>query len=241
MNIICENVSKQYRNIHAIENINLKLETGINLLIGTNGAGKSTLLNILATVKAPTGGNVTYNKRTIFSKEYRSILGYLPQDFNAYENLTGYEFLMYMASIKGVNRQKSIADIYKYLDTFNLTQSANRKLSSYSGGMIQRIGIIQALINNPMILILDEPFNSLDPEERRVAKNILKDLSKDRIIILSSHVLQELEEFDGKIIVLEQGQVRAISTMDDLRKKYGNNFLEKFYFSILHNSAVIKG
>ncbi len=241
MNIICENVSKQYRNIHAIENINLKLETGINLLIGTNGAGKSTLLNILATVKAPTGGNVTYNKRTIFSKEYRSILGYLPQDFNAYENLTGYEFLMYMASIKGVNRQKSIADIYKYLDTFNLTQSANRKLSSYSGGMIQRIGIIQALINNPMILILDEPFNSLDPEERRVAKNILKDLSKDRIIILSSHVLQELEEFDGKIIALEQGQVRAISKMDDLRKKYGNNFLEKFYFSILHNSAVIKG
>ncbi len=240
MNIICSNVNKRYTDKLALTDVNLELDAGINVLIGSNGAGKSTLLNILATVKTPTSGDIIYNKNTIFSKEYRDILGYLPQDFSTYDNLTAYEFLTYMAGIKGIDRQKAIADINKYLDTFNLTQSANRKLSSYSGGMKQRIGIIQALINNPKILILDEPFNSLDPEERRTAKNLLKHLSKNSLIILSSHVLQELEEFDGKLIALEQGQIKTVSMMKDLKKEYGMNFLERFYFDILHKSIKIK-
>jgi len=240
MNVICSNVSKKYNDKIVLNNINVKFETGINLLIGANGAGKSTLLNILATIKTPSSGDIVYENNTIYSKGYKSVLGYLPQDFGVYENITGNEFLMYMSCIKGINRKKAKTEIRDYLQIFNLTQSADNRLSSYSGGMKQRIGIIQALLNLPKIIILDEPFNSLDPEERRIAKNILKECSINRIIILSSHVLQELEEFEGKLIILDEGKIVADTYMKDLKKSNNKNFLESYYFDNIQKSQTSK-
>lgn len=238
MNVICRNVSKQYSNKVVLDNINVKFETGMNLLIGANGAGKSTLINILATINTPSSGNIVFENNTIYSKNYKSKLGYLPQDFSVYENITGNEFLMYMSCIKGINREKAKTEIKNYLQMFNLTQSADNRMSSYSGGMKQRIGIIQALLTLSKIIILDEPFNSLDPEERRIAKNILKECSINRVIILSSHVLQELEEFEGKLIILDEGKIVADTYMKDLKISNNINFLESYYFDNIHKSKT---
>ncbi len=241
MSILCSNVTKKYGDTTALDNINIKFEIGMNILIGSNGAGKSTMLNILSTILFPTKGDVKFNDHTIYSKNYKSKLGYLPQDFSVYENITGYEFLFYMSCIKGLNRAKSKKEIVEYLNIFNLSQSAGNRLSSYSGGMKQRIGIIQALLGKPEIIILDEPFNSLDPGERRMAKNILKDLSKNSIIILSSHVLQELEEFEGKLTIIDKGKIVTNINMDEIKTSKDANFLESFYFESVKDYNKIKG
>ncbi len=235
MSILCSNVTKKYGDTAALDGINIEFKAGMNILIGSNGAGKSTLLNILSTIIFPTGGDVKFKGNTIYSKDYKSKLGYLPQDFSVYENITGYEFLLYMSCIKSINREKAKKEIKEYLNIFNLSQSADKRLSAYSGGMKQRIGIIQALLDRPDIIILDEPFNSLDPGERRMAKNILKELSKNSIIILSSHVLQELEEFSGRLTIIDEGKVVTNIDMDDLKASKDANFLESFYFEKTKN------
>lgn len=240
MSILCSNVIKKYGDTVALDNINIEFKAGMNILIGSNGAGKSTLLNILSTIIFPTSGDIKFRDKTIYSKDYKSKLGYLPQDFSVYENITGYEFLLYMSCIKGINREKAKKEIKEYLNIFNLAQSADNRLSTYSGGMKQRIGIIQALLDKPDIIILDEPFNSLDPGERRMAKNILKELSKSSIIILSSHVLQELEEFAGKLTIIDKGNIVTNIDMNDLKTSKDANFLESFYFEKIKNYNITK-
>ena len=230
MKINCLNLNKEYENIKALDSINLNLEIGLNLLIGRNGAGKSTLLNVLSTVVKPTSGKVEYNQKNIFCKEYKKRLGYLPQDFGIYNNLTGYEFLMYMAMIKGLDKKNAMKIIKEYLGIFNLSNNSNKALNTYSGGMKQRVGIIQSLLNSPDVLILDEPFNGLDPFERKTFKEILNSLATNKIIILSSHVLSELEELNGYTILIEKGKIISTIHIKDLVKESGKISLEEYYF-----------
>src|SRR5271165_5568300 len=191
MRLNVESVTKNYRGgVHALRGVQLALEPGVLGLLGPNGAGKSTLMRILATITQPTAGRVLWNDVDIAQKPdgLRDVLGYLPQDFGVYPNLNAIEFLEYLAAVKGLEAGAARERIAELLDLVNLTSAAKRPLGGYSGGMRQRVGIAQALLNDPQLLIVDEPTAGLDPEERVRFRNLLSDLSGERIVILSTHI-----------------------------------------------------
>jgi ABC-type multidrug transport system ATPase subunit len=178
-------------------------------LLGPNGAGKSTLMRILATVTQPTEGRVLWNGIDIakWPDGLRSVLGYLPQDFGVYPNLTGREFLEYLAAVKGLDGRSARRRIGELLELVNLTEAADRPLGGYSGGMRQRVGIAQALLNDPQLLIVDEPTAGLDPEERLRFRNLLSELSGERIVILSTHIVSDIEAVAAHIAVIRGGRL----------------------------------
>jgi ABC-2 type transport system ATP-binding protein len=209
MNLSIKNVSKQYRrDFWGLRDFSLELGAGVLGLLGPNGAGKSTLMRILATVTDKTGGAVTWNGVDIAKHpdNLRQVLGYLPQDFGVYPNLNALEFLEYMAAIKGLDRKSAKRRIDELLQLVNLVDSARRPLGGYSGGMKQRVGIAQALLNDPQLLIVDEPTAGLDPEERVRFRNLLADLSGERIIILSTHIVSDVEATATSIAIINKGQ-----------------------------------
>src|SRR6266566_3225656 len=212
MQLNVEKVSKTYPgNVQALRSFGLTLRPGVLGLLGPNGAGKSTLMRILATITRPTSGGVLWNGTDIANKPdaLRDVLGYLPQDFGIYPNLTVVEFLEYLAAVKGIraaNARKRIRDL---LDIVNLRDAARRLLGGYSGGMRQRIGIAQALLNDPQLLIVDEPTAGLDPEERVRFRNLLSELSGERIIILSTHIVSDVEAVATSIAILVHGRLIA--------------------------------
>jgi ABC-2 type transport system ATP-binding protein len=210
MEISIKGVSKKYRgNKFGLQDFNLELKNGIMGLIGPNGAGKSTLMRILATISRPTEGKITLDGIDIvkFPDAVRKILGYLPQDFGVYPNLTAMEFLEYIAAIKGFTGKSIKQRIEALLEELNLTAVRNRPIGTYSGGMKQRIGIAQVLLGDPKLLILDEPTVGLDPEERVRFRNLLSELSGERIVILSSHIVSDIETMAGNITIVFQGRV----------------------------------
>jgi ABC-2 type transport system ATP-binding protein len=180
-------------------------------LLGPNGAGKSTLMRILATITQPSSGSVLWNDTEIVRRPdaLREVLGYLPQDFGVYPHLNAVEFLEYLAAVKGVSAGAARARIRELLELVNLTGAAKRPLGGYSGGMRQRIGIAQALLNDPQLLIVDEPTAGLDPEERVRFRNLLSELSGERIVILSTHIVSDIEAVATSIAILEQGYLLA--------------------------------
>jgi ABC-2 type transport system ATP-binding protein len=180
-------------------------------LLGPNGAGKSTLLRILATITQATSGRVLWNGENIADKPepLRDALGYLPQDFGVYPNLNAIEFLEYLAAVKGIAAAAARKRIAELLDLVNLTAAAKRPLGGYSGGMRQRVGIAQALLNDPLLLIVDEPTAGLDPEERLRFRNLLSELSGERIVILSTHIVSDIEAVASSIAILGQGELLA--------------------------------
>src|SRR5207244_9100541 len=187
-------------------------------LLGPNGAGKSTLMRILATITRPTSGGVLWNGTDIANKPdaLRDVLGYLPQDFGIYPNLTVVEFLEYLAAVKGIraaNARKRIRDL---LDIVNLRDAARRLLGGFSGGMRQRVGIAQALLNDPKLLIVDEPTAGLDPEERVRFRNLLSELSGERIVILSTHIVSDVEAVGSQIALIARGRLVAEETPEAL-------------------------
>jgi len=209
MNLSIKNVSKQYRrDVWGLRDFSLELEAGVLGLLGPNGAGKSTLMRILATVTVKTGGVVTWNGVDIADHpdNLRQVLGYLPQDFGVYPNLNALEFLEYMAAIKGLHGISAKRRISELLQLVNLVASARRPLGGYSGGMKQRVGIAQALLNDPQLLIVDEPTAGLDPEERVRFRNLLADLSGERIVILSTHIVSDVEAIATSIAIINKGQ-----------------------------------
>jgi ABC-2 type transport system ATP-binding protein len=219
MDLAIQNVGKKYRGgVWGLCNFSLDLAPGILGLLGPNGAGKTTLMNILATVTKPTEGNVTWNGSDIYRSpdELRAVLGYLPQHFGIYPNLNAVEFLEYMAAIKGVNGKAARRRIDHLLQLVNLTDARRRPLSSYSGGMKQRVGIAQALLNNPQLLIVDEPTVGLDPEERVRFRNLLADLSGERIVILSTHIVSDLEAAATAIALIDKGRLLEHATPEEL-------------------------
>jgi ABC-2 type transport system ATP-binding protein len=209
MNLSINNVSKQYRrDVWGLRGFSLELGAGVLGLLGPNGAGKSTLMRILATVTDKTGGTVTWNGVDIAKHpdNLRRVLGYLPQDFGVYPNLNALEFLEYMAAIKGLDGKSAKRHITELLQLVNLVDSARRPLGGYSGGMKQRVGIAQALLNDPQLLIVDEPTAGLDPEERVRFRNLLADLSGERIVILSTHIVSDVEATATSIAIINMGQ-----------------------------------
>jgi ABC-2 type transport system ATP-binding protein len=212
MQLLIDKVSKIYaQDVCALRDFTLTQAPGVLGLLGPNGAGKSTLMRILATITRPTRGRVLWNGVDIENKPdvLRSVLGYLPQDFGVYPNLNAVEFLDYIAAVKGIDAASTKKRILQLLSLLNLTDVAKRPLSSYSGGMRQRIGIAQALLNDPKLLIVDEPTAGLDPEERIRFRNLLSELSGDRIVILSTHIVSDVEAVATEIAVIAHGQMVA--------------------------------
>ncbi|MGL5750195.1 MAG: ABC transporter ATP-binding protein [Paraclostridium sp.] len=203
------NVTKSYKHKNANENINLVLESGVYGLLGPNGAGKSTLMKQIVTVTSPTSGKILYNGKDIKSldDEYRAVVGYLPQDFDAYKNFKAKEFLMYMAALKGMDTKTSKKRVDELLKLVGLSEVSNKLVSKFSGGMKRRVGIAQALLNNPKILILDEPTAGLDPQERTRFRNLLSQIGRDTIVILSTHIISDIESVAKETIMIKDGKV----------------------------------
>jgi ABC-2 type transport system ATP-binding protein len=215
------NLSKTYKGVQALRDFNLKLTPGILGLLGPNGAGKSTLMRMLATITLPTQGSILWNGQDVVKdpEALRSVLGYLPQDFGVYPNLSAQEFLEYMAAIKGMSGVKARQKISDLLDLVNLREAARRPLGGYSGGMRQRVGIAQALLNDPQLLIVDEPTVGLDPEERVRFRNLLSDLSGERIVILSTHIVSDVESTATDIAIIHKGHLKVRSRPEQLLKQ----------------------
>jgi len=215
------NLSKAYNGVQALNDFTLKLRPGILGLLGPNGAGKSTLMRMLATITKPTQGTILWNGQDAvkYPEAIRSVLGYLPQDFGVYPNLTAQEFLEYMAAIKGMSGKKARQKISDLLDLVNLHEAARRPLGGYSGGMRQRVGIAQSLLNDPQLLIVDEPTVGLDPEERVRFRNLLSDLAGERIIILSTHIVSDVEATATDIAIIHKGQLKTRALPEQLLKQ----------------------
>lgn len=219
MELIIEHVSKRYKgDFYGLSDLTLHIRTGILGLLGPNGAGKSTLMRILSTITEPTSGRVTWNGTDIVRhpNAVRGVLGYLPQDFGVYPNLSAVEFLEYLAAVRGLNARTARKRIDELLHLTNLYEVRNKPLNGYSGGMRQRVGIAQALLGDPKLLIVDEPTVGLDPEERIRFRNLLSELSGDRIVILSTHIVSDIEATATDIAIVNKGRTIIQASPSDI-------------------------
>lgn len=219
------NLTKSYKHKNANENINLILESGVYGLLGPNGAGKTTLMKQIATLKCPTSGKILYNGKDINSLDdkYRDVVGYLPQDFDAYKNFSAKDFLLYIGALKGLRKDEAKIKTDKLLNLVGLYEVRNKAISKFSGGMKRRVGIAQALLNDPKVLILDEPTAGLDPQERARFRNLLSQIGKETIVILSTHIISDIESVAKETIMIKDGKVLLQGThkeiLDDMRGK----------------------
>jgi ABC-type multidrug transport system ATPase subunit len=222
MKVEISELQKVYRgDVHALNDVNLTIETGMFGLLGPNGAGKTTLMRILAGILYPTRGHVRVGEYDGTTERGRTaikrVLGYLPQDLGMYPDLNAREFLDYIAILKGMDdRKQRKARVEEVLELVALTQVAKRKLKTYSGGMKRRAGIAQALLNDPRLLIVDEPTAGLDPEERIRFRNLLSDLSGERTVLLSTHIVEDIAQTCQNVAVMQSGHIRFQGTTLDL-------------------------
>lgn len=252
MKLEIKNLSKSYGNIQALCNVNIELTNGIYGLLGPNGAGKSTLINLLTDNVKRESGEIYWNGTEILKlgKEYRNILGYMPQEQGYYEDFTAGTFLSYMAKVKGI-KGKAVDDrIDKLLNMVNLQSNRSDKIGGFSGGMRQRLMLAQALLNEPKILILDEPTAGVDPQERIRIRNYISEMAQERIIILATHIISDVEAIAKEIILIKKGQIIEKGNPNDLLKNMEANVYEvcireeelnelkhKYIISNLKNSA----
>lgn len=209
MELRIENLTKQYGTNLAVNNLSLTLTTGVYGLLGANGAGKTTLMRLLCDILAPTSGRISFDGQSIWESgdHYRSVLGYLPQDFGYYPDFSAFKFLMYMSAIKGLSRGFAKERSLELLEQVGLLQVKDKKIKTFSGGMKQRLGIAQAMLNDPRVLILDEPTAGLDPKERVRFRNLISTFSRDKIVLLSTHIVSDVEYIAGDILVMKKGQL----------------------------------
>jgi ABC-2 type transport system ATP-binding protein len=222
LKLVIDKVSKRYgANVWALRGFSLELTPGVLGLLGPNGAGKTTLMSILATITRASEGHVNWNGSNVAENPdaLRAVLGYLPQDFGVYPNLNAVEFLEYLAAVKGLDAAAAKRRIDELLNLVNLADVRKRPLGGYSGGMKQRVGIAQALLNDPQLLIVDEPTAGLDPEERVRFRNLLSDLSGERIVILSTHIVSDVEAMATDIALISQGVLVAHAAPEDLLRQ----------------------
>lgn len=229
-NLEIKNVSKTYKKgaVKALDDFSINLTSGVYGLLGPNGAGKSTLMNIITDNLNADCGEVLYNGENIkkLGKNYRSLLGYMPQQQGLYDDFTLNRFLWYMAALKGLKKKEAKLKIASLLETVNLTGAAHKKLGGFSGGMKQRALIAQALLNDPQILILDEPTAGLDPKERIRIRNFISEIAEDKIVLISTHVVSDIEFIAKEIVLLKSGQLVSHDTCTNLLKQIENKVYE---------------
>lgn len=221
MELSLDHLSKQYGSKIAVDSISATLTPGVYGLLGANGAGKTTLMRMLCGILEPTSGEVLFNDHeiTAMGATYRNMLGYLPQDFGYYPNYTAMEFMLYMAALKGIPRNIAVKRIKKLLTTVDLNHVASKRIRTFSGGMKQRVGIAQALLNNPKVLILDEPTAGLDPKERVRFRNLLSEHAGDKIVILSTHIVSDIEAIADEVLLMKKGRIVQRGTVPELVQK----------------------
>ena len=225
MELVVDRVSKQFQNKIAVDRVSLRLTTGVTGLLGPNGAGKTTLMRLICGILKPTAGTVAFDGLDVSGEEYRAILGYLPQDFGWYPDFTGLDFLLYMAALKGLGKNQARRRSGELLETVGLADMGKKKVKTYSGGMRQRLGIAQALLNDPRLLILDEPTAGLDPRERVRFRELIAALGRDSVVLLSTHIVSDVEHIAGRVLIMRGGQIVHDGAWDK------HEDLEKFYLA----------
>lgn len=207
MELVIDRLTKQYGSKIAADRISLTMNNGVYGLLGANGAGKTTLMRMMCGVLKPTSGEVKMNGIDVSHEDYRDALGYLPQDFGYYPEFSALDFLLYIAALKGLSKARAMQKAKELLELVSLTEVAKKKIKTYSGGMKQRLGIAQAMLNNPKILVLDEPTAGLDPKERVRFRNLISQLGADRVVLLSTHIVSDIENIASTILVMKNGQI----------------------------------
>lgn len=207
MALVIERVSKQYKNKIAVDRVSVTLEQGVVGLLGANGAGKTTLIRMICGILEPSSGTVSFNGVNAGREEYRAMLGYLPQDFGYYPEFTARDFLHYFAALKGIPKRQARQRTDELLELVTLQDVAKKKIKTFSGGMKQRLGIAQALLNHPKLLVMDEPTAGLDPKERVKFRNILDTLGEESLVLLSTHIVSDVEHIADEVLMMKDGQL----------------------------------
>ena len=226
MELVIDRLTKQFQNKIAVDRVSLRLNNGVYGLLGTNGAGKTTLMRMLCGILQPTSGTITFDGMDVSEEGYRAILGYLPQDFGYYPEFTAMGFLLYMAALKGLPKHSAKRRANELLELVGLQEMGRKKIKTFSGGMKQRLGIAQALLNNPKMLILDEPTAGLDPKERVRFRNLIGQLGKNSIVLLSTHIVSDIEHIADEVLMMKNGNLIYHGAWDD---QMGD--LEGFYLA----------
>lgn len=216
MELCIDRVTKNYGNKIACDRLSLSLHKGVYGLLGANGAGKTTLMRMMCGVLRPTSGTISFDGIDVGQEKYRDLLGYLPQDFGYYPEFSAMDFLLYMAALKGIPKVYAKEKAAELLELVSLTNEAKKKIRTFSGGMKQRLGIAQAMLNNPKILILDEPTAGLDPKERIRFRNLISSMSADKIILLSTHIVSDVEYIADEILLMKAGQLIHQGSLDEI-------------------------
>ncbi|MBP5530394.1 MAG: ABC transporter ATP-binding protein [Lachnospiraceae bacterium] len=224
MKLSVDRITKQYKNKIAVDRLSFTLSEGVTGLLGANGAGKTTLMRMMSGILVPTGGEINADGIPVQSEEYRALLGYLPQDFGYYPDFTARDFVRYIGALKGIEKRKAYSKTEELLELVGLSDVAGKKIRTFSGGMKQRVGIAQALINDPKILILDEPTAGLDPKERVRFRNLIADIGKDTIVLFSTHIVSDVEHIANNLLMMREGQLIYEGQWDE-----NKGDLEKFY------------
>lgn len=228
MELVIDRISKQYKNKIAVERVSASLGKGVHGLLGANGAGKTTLMRIICGILRPDSGTVSFDGIDVSEEAYRALLGYLPQDFGYYPEFTGLDFLLYLASLKGLDRQQAKKRAARLLELVSLQDNAGKKIKTYSGGMKQRLGIAQALLNHPKLLVLDEPTAGLDPKERVRFRDLIQELGKESVVLLSTHIVSDVEHIAGNILMIKDGQLIYQGKPDESKGDLETFYLAQF-------------
>ena len=218
MELTISDLTKDFGSFRAVDQVTFTMHRGVYGLLGVNGAGKTTLMRMLTTLIHPTGGEIRWDGQDVFRMDsaYRKLLGYLPQDFGYYPDFSIYDYLMYIASIKGIRPAAAKQRALRLLKQVGLSQAGHKKMKTLSGGMKRRVGIAQAMLNDPKILILDEPTAGLDPNERIRFRNLISELSGDRIVLLSTHIVSDIEYIASEILLMKDGRITLSGTAEEV-------------------------